>query len=339
VTLRPAKLLAIPAIVLLSALLVAPADAAFPGQNGRIALSSRDAVGTDRFGVFTVNPDGSGALRLTDEGPHPGELAPAWSPDGRKIAFSRHSPEVHEIWTMNADGSNQVQLTNDPVGRYAMTPTWSPDGARIAFERGGDIWIMNADGSLPTNITADEHMTATQPAWSPDGRRIAFTGIGDQTDIWLIRPDGTGLVNVTNTPGAAQNEDWPDWSPDGSQLVFTSHQGQVEVRIANADGSNRSTVAVGGRPAWSPDGTKIAFDGAGGTYTIRPDGSQQTFVRDGALPDWQPIRPAPQRGDFPNAAAFCRAEREFYGEQEFARRYGTGGQGANAFGKCVSRNN
>jgi TolB protein len=334
-----ARLLTIVAMSGLALLGAGQAQAAYPGQNGRIALMSRDAVGTDRYGVFTVNPDGSGALRLTDEGAHPGELAPAWSPDATRIAFSRRSPEVQEIWTMNADGSNQVQLTNLPAGRYAMTPTWSPDGTRIAFERGGDVWIMNADGSGPTNITADEHMTATTPAWSPDGSRIAFTGTIDQSDIWLIRPDGTGLVNVTNTSGASQNEDWPDWSPDGLQLAFTSHQGQVEVQIANADGSNRSMVAVGGQPAWSPDGTRIAFDFASGTYTVNPDGSQPAFVRDGALPDWQPVRPAPQRGDFRTAAAFCRAEREFYGEQEFARRYGTGGQGTNAFGKCVSSSN
>src|SRR5687767_4582882 len=89
------------ATVLLSAVVVvAPAEAAFPGQNGKIALLFGNSETS--FGIFTVNPDGSGSMRLTDDGAHPGEMSPAWSADGRKIAFARPSPEISEIWTMNA---------------------------------------------------------------------------------------------------------------------------------------------------------------------------------------------------------------------------------------------
>ena len=238
---------------------------------------------------------------------------------------------------MNADGSNQAQLTSMPSGVYALAPTWSPDGARIAFERGADIWLMNADGSGQANITADLHLVATTPAWSPDGTRIAFTGTDEQSDIWVIRPDGTGLANLTNTPRGVQ-ERWPDWSPDGSRLTF-SRLPATQIYTINADGTGASFVTTGGRPAWSPDGTKITFDDPNGVFTVNTDGSQRTFVRSGQLPDWQPVRLAPQRGDYKNAAAFCRAERDFLGEREFAQRYGKNDNGANAFGQCVSRNN
>jgi TolB protein len=319
-------------VVAACGILVASAQAAFPGENGKIAIVSRDQLGSLDFGIFSVNPDGSGALRLTHEPHGVLEPAPTWSPDGTKIAFARRSPERHEIWTMNADGSNQVQLTNDQLGGHALVPTWSPDGAKIAFERSGDIWIMNADGTQPANITAEiHHPIATQPAWSPDGSRIAFTGTVIGSDIWTIRPDGTGLTNVTNTE---PSEDWPDWSPDGARLAFGFIRDRGEVHVSNADGSGRSSVAVGGRPAWSPDGTRIAFDLANQTFTVGLDGSRPTFVRDAAYPDWQPIRRAPRREDYKNAPAFCRAEREFLGQTEFARRYGA--NAATALGKCVN---
>jgi Tol biopolymer transport system component len=178
--------------------------------------------------------------------------------------------------------------------------------------------------------------TSTEPAWSPDGAKIACSGTDG--DIWVIRPDGTGLVNVTNTP-TPRHEYRPDWSPDGSKLAFTSWQAQAEIHVANADGTSRSFVTTGAWPAWSPDGARIAFVDVLSIFTVNVDGSERSFLHDGVMPDWQPLRPAPQRGDYKNAPAFCRAERDFLGEREFAQRYGKNGTGANAFGQCVSRSN
>jgi hypothetical protein len=65
------------------------------------------------------------------------------------------------------------------------------------------------------------------------------------------------------------------------------------------------------------------------------DGSGKTFLTNGVDPDWQPL-PGPQRSDYKNAAKFCEAERDFLGDAAFRQRYGTNGNGANAFGNCVS---
>lgn len=78
--------------------------------------------------------------------PYPSNSDPSWSPDGTRIAFTRHS----EIWVMNADGTNQIKLLDS-----GQCPRWSPDGTKIAFvSKTFDVWIMNTDGSNQTKLTS-----------------------------------------------------------------------------------------------------------------------------------------------------------------------------------------
>jgi parvulin-like peptidyl-prolyl isomerase len=100
----------IAAVLLLSA---APAQATFPGKNGKIAVVVTVNVGhlPGDPDVYTVNPDGSDLIALTSDHRSSG---PAWSPTGSKIAFHSSRDGDYDIYTMNADGSGVVQLTNDP---------------------------------------------------------------------------------------------------------------------------------------------------------------------------------------------------------------------------------
>ena len=110
------------------------------------------------YEIYVMNADGSGSRRLTHNRAYDGE--PAWSPDGRKIAFrsTRRVGGNREIYVMNADGSGKRNLTRNPAqdGR----PSWSPDGRRIAFvsDRDGrlEAHVMNADGSGQRSLTLQD---------------------------------------------------------------------------------------------------------------------------------------------------------------------------------------
>jgi Tol biopolymer transport system component len=123
----PTKLATVLGGLLVLALAVAAATAASSGRNGRIAFAEQGAAGSQ---IWTVLPDGSDPDRLTTDGD---SGTPAFSPDGRLIAFSsgRSARSVHEIWTMNADGSGQRQATH--LGARAAYPDFSPSGAKIVF--------------------------------------------------------------------------------------------------------------------------------------------------------------------------------------------------------------
>jgi hypothetical protein len=269
--------------------LPANADAAYPGENGRIVYA---AVG----GLKTMNPDGSGQVQLTT-GP---DLGPVWSPDGQRVAFIRRpcSPScMFSLHVVNADGTGEAPVTS-PITGEVDSPTWSSDGQRIAFTVDSDIWVVDSDGSGLAQITTtagfDEHHTS----WSPDGQRIAFSDGG--FDISSVRPDGSD--RRTLVPGEPLAYE-PDWSPDGQSIVF--------IRLYDCDGDTCAAVVTrrvdgsGGtgvidsngdfsvtfdRPSWSPDGARIVLGTRGQIFTINPNGTGRLNTGvSGQGPDWQPV--------------------------------------------------
>jgi Tol biopolymer transport system component len=257
---------------------------------------------------------------------------PVWAPGGRRIAFdsSRADPDptddvaINDIFTLRPDGSGLVKLT-DSAG-FSADAGYSPDGRWIVFDsdRGDNpaqqgIYVMAAaDGSRLRRVTTlpagDEVDSA--PRFSPDGRRIVFTryrpldgGEGQSLSaLFVVRPDGSGLRQITGWDLRAGDA---DWSPDGRWIVFETQNLFGDVQVVKPDGSKLTNithnVVEGERqegsadPVWSPDGRTILFidgrnspDGfVAGLATMRPNGKDRRNASDPPQaehqPDWESI--------------------------------------------------
>ncbi len=212
-----------------------------------------------------------------------------------KIAFQSFRDGNHEIYLMNPDGSDLVRLTNETP--FDGAPAWSADGTRIAFASVYGIQVMNADGGGRFSVTSNPF--DSEPTWSPDGTKLAFTSDDpESSEIHVVNVDGTGELNVSNSPAEDFN---PAWSPDGTKIAFTrlfcgDVQCPYDIYAMNPDGSGQTNLTrTGGfdrEPDWSPDGRKIAFAGFG-IEVMNADGSGRTRLMTSnsgqpRLPAWSP---------------------------------------------------
>ncbi len=152
---------------------------------------------------------------------------PAWSPDGKQLAFQSYRDGNWHLWMVAANGAGLTQLTTGTFDD--REPHWSPDGQRLAFasDRGGnyDVWLIELASRRLAQLTRDA-ANDYNPAWSPDGQRIAFASErGAGRGVWLIQDVANAekrrevLLSKTNAAAAA-----PAWSPDGKQIVY--HTGE-----------------------------------------------------------------------------------------------------------------
>jgi len=260
----------------------APAEAAFPGANGKVAYYNPKS-GDDH--IYTVDPDTGTSTQLPIKG-----VDPQWSPDGAKLLYNRGT----QIWIANADGTGERALASIAAttgGFGNRVAAWSPDGRQVVFTRNTgtrarmghngdaifDLFVINADGTDERRLTADDNRNEYFPSWSPKGDKIAFT-----TDYWTstaadswhqeigtIGADGQGLQSVNhggnaNTTGDAYQR--PDWSPDGTALVFDCsvyYGAGKHQSICRQDGLGAPRVIVSSQgaldPVFSPDGQKVAY--------------------------------------------------------------------------------
>jgi Tol biopolymer transport system component len=200
---------------------------------------------------------------------------PAWSPDGRSVAFATlHEAPGYELAVVPAGGGEARTVVEH--ASWASAPVWSPDGRSVAYGADGAIYVVHADGrNVPTRVAA-----GSDPAWSPDGTRIAFAA-GDAISV-VARTGG-----IARPVAHDQDPSAPIWSPDGTRIAFVGGAG---IRIANADGTGAHMVAVGRAPSWSPDGRRIAYTSAAPAKVrvVDADGTGDHELADGTEPSWSP---------------------------------------------------
>lgn len=280
-------------VVLLS--LAVPTLAGAASAPRAVVFSKSSTVeGVAKGGLFAVK---SGHLNQITE--NPADTEPAFSPDGRTIAFVRDG----DLYSIRPDGSGQRQLTSGPERDSA--PIVSPDGRTVVFERrataGGpaDLYVVRALGGGLRALTsgpADDH----EADFSPDGRAIAFarnagTTANSAEDLYSIRPSGQGLTRLTQT---GVDEFKPRYFAGG--IVFSrgeSSEGPAayaDVYTMRRNGKKVKPLVAGVGSAYvedvSPDGHTVLFRRDQGLWVKRigpgrahklaqlPDGSQTNGV-------------------------------------------------------------
>lgn len=261
-------LLALGVVVVASLVAVMPAEASFPGTNGRIVFQSTRHGGVPE--LYSMNPDATDVRRLTWNDAT--DRMPRVSRDGSRIVFAsdRAGGGNFDVYVMDAAGGDVRRLTTD--ARRDDQPVFTADGQHVVFQRTAvgafgcpcELRIVAVDGTGERRLDTGP-IDSLLPDMSPRGSKLAFTGLlGGVSGIYVMQLDRGDPRRVTGTPpGSADFR--PRWSPRGNDLVFMRDDGVNlnDIYTVHADGTDLRQLTNGTRfeeqAQWSPDGERIVF--------------------------------------------------------------------------------
>lgn len=263
------------------------------------------------IGIVVTVPGSVSAAPRELEAPAVLSRQPAWSPNGKQIAFASNlsaPTQLDDIYVMNSDGTNVRRLTVDEEGEG--NPTWSADGRRLAFHSYSHVDVIRSNGTGRRVLAAD----ACCPDWSPAQPSIAFAWSNETTGarIYTVNPNTRRVRLVARPRSSTESFSTPAWSPRGRDIAFSisgaPDAGPVRTYLGIVDVAGTRPIRryLSGRkvsePDWSPDGKKIAFtDGLryvsivdlrtravkrlhrGQSPSWSPDGKRLAFASDGGI--------------------------------------------------------
>jgi TolB protein len=257
-----------------------------------VFVSDRD--GNDE--LYMMDYDGQNQTRLTFNTIR--DYTPAWSPDGKKIAYTSYKNLNAGLYILDLE-AGKVSPVSTRGTNYS--PSYSPDGKRLAFcstmDGNTEIYIATADGKNVKRLTFNEAIDSS-PSWSPTNREITFisdrSGLG-QPQVYIMDAEGS---NVRRVSFGGSYHDAPAWSPTGDRIVYVSRVENIFdlyvlnlrnnqiVKLTESNARNES-------PSWSSDGRHIVFtSNLGGSlqlYAIDYDGAnlrRLTSRGNNKLADW-----------------------------------------------------
>jgi serine/threonine protein kinase/Tol biopolymer transport system component len=212
--------------------------------DGDVFVYAKLVNGAGNFDIFWQRIDGGSPRNLTEDS-RESDTQPAFSPDGKQIAF-RSERDGGGLFVMGATGESPRRLTSG----FGYNPAWSPDGREIVYATEGvldplrrstaisGLWRVRVSDGFRTLVTKGD---AVQPSWSPHGKRIAYWGIPEQSTrrvIWTLPVEGGAPVPAVDDGFINWN---PIWSPDGRYLYYVSDRdGTVNLwRVRIDEGSGR----------------------------------------------------------------------------------------------------
>jgi Tol biopolymer transport system component len=257
--------------------------------------------------IWIMSSKGRFARPLTTQGEN---LAPAFSPDGKRIAYASDRSGEFEIHLMDVDGKNDVPLTRSKAG--SLDPAFSPDGKRVAYSvgrTGRGILSVDLQGKNPQEL----NVWGEWPAYSPDGKRVLLTGRirTAQGDLFVREPGGKDEPRqITETLKPMALNFHARFSPDGSRILFAGWNPGAggKLFLAKADGSDLTVLRQYPHfyawPSFSPDGKRIlccrVHDGTSIGMTDRhfvlqkpeivilEEGKPDVVLGEGSYPAWSP---------------------------------------------------
>ena len=243
-----------------------------------IAFTARDS-GQNTYSINLLSLESLETRKLTEPSAEHQDWGPAFSPDGKQLAFIRTNGALTmgDIFIMRGNGGEPHRLTFDNTS-IPTPPAWTPDGKSIVFSSPRTsiptLWRIPASGG-PTSQIPQIGVVALHPSISRGGHRLAYDQIMGRSSIWSLQLAKIGKRDSrTQVTASGGFNSAPEFSPDGKRLAFLSDRlGRMEVWICNRDGSDLIQLTnVGGAQAlgpvhWSPDSQRVAFDSSLGEHS------------------------------------------------------------------------